>query len=168
MHRRSSLLLLISIVLLGIAGWRFVEFLRSRGHPDELAFFYDLSEKRLFTAARTNVPPIQGLNDAMADAVRAVVISTSGDPADSRSRRIAYLEKYAPELKGQIEGMQSPTGEGSPAGARIGRGAAQMFTFVRRIEDEHWHAVNTPEAEQIMTEWQRPDRDGRVPVVCAP
>ena len=161
-------MLAVAVMLLGTAGWRVATFLSDRSHPDELAFFYDLSERRLFTAARTNVPPIRGLNDDHPDAVRDVVVSTSGDPDDEGSRRIAYLEKYAPELKQQLEGLQSGTGGEVPAGGRISRGAAQSFTFVRRLEEETWHAVNTPEAEKIMGEWQSLGTGGRTPVVCSP
>ena len=92
----------------------------------ENAFFYDLSEKELFEAPRTLIPPIKGINDDEEDGVSAVVISVTGDPKDKSSRKIAYLEKYSPELKRDLEQAQR-TGEAS----QIGRAQAQLLRLVR-------------------------------------
>jgi hypothetical protein len=100
--------------------------------------------------------------------MRAIVISTSDNPKDKASQKIAYLEKYSTELKQQLEAMQSGQESAGPAGSRISRSAAQSFTLVRRLNDETWHAANSPEAEKIMTEWQVGGPDGKTPVVCAP
>lgn len=161
-------MLALAVVLLAGAAFRFSQFLGQRGHTDENAYFYDLSERKLFVASRTLVPPIRGINNDEPDGMRAIVISPSGNPKDKASQKIAYLEKYAPELKQQFEAMQSGQESGAPAGSRISRGAAQSFIFVRRLNEETWHPVNSPEAEKIMTEWQVPGPDGKTPVVCAP
>jgi hypothetical protein len=161
-------MLVVAVVLLAGAAVLFARFVRERRPSDDLSYFYDLSEKKLFTASRTLVPPIRGINDEELDGVRAVVVSTNGDPGAPASRRIAYLEKYSPELKRQLEAMQSGGEFTAPAGARISRGAAQSFTFVRRLNEETWHAVNSVEAEKIMTEWQVLGPNGAAPVVCVP
>lgn len=161
-------MLVFAIVLLAGAGMLFFRFFGERRQAEELAYFYDLSEKKLFSAPRTLVPPIRGINDDTADGVRAVVIAASGDPRDLTSRKIAYLERYAPELKRQVEVMQSGEEASVPAGARITRGAAQSLTFVRRVDDETWYPLNSPEAEKIMTEWQSQGLNGATPAVCVP
>ena len=160
-------MLAIAGSLLAIAIYRFVQFSRSSGDGDGLAYFYDLSERQLFTAARTLVPPIRGLNDSELDGMRAIVVSTSGRANDKSNFKIAYLEKYAPELKAQVESMQ----RGAPPPARgenISRTAGQSLTFVRRLEEQTWHPVNSAEAERIMTEWLKPGPEGKIPVVCSP
>lgn len=147
-------------------------FVREQRPSEELAYYYDVSERKLFTAPRTLVPPVRGLNDAVEDAFRAVVISTSGNPRDKASRHIAYLEKYSPELKEQVEAMQkAQAGDATappPPKARIDRVAAQAHRFVRRLTDSEWHPLNSPEAEKIMTEWQAAGTNGKEPVVCVP
>jgi hypothetical protein len=145
-----------------------MRFLRERSQPDGSAYFYDLSERKLFVARRTLVPPIRGINNDELDGVRAVVVSTSANPKDKASRKIAYLEKYATELKQQLEAMQSGQEPAGPPGSQISRSAAQSFTFVRRLNDETWYPANSAEAETIMAEWQAPGPDGKTPLVCAP
>ncbi len=168
MNKNALLMLAFAGVLLAGAAVQFIRFLLPRGPSDELAYFYDLSERKLFVAPRTRVPPIRGINDDAPDGMRAVVISTNGDPKDKKSRKIAYLEKYAPELKRQLEGMQAGANPAGGEETRVSRGAAQSLTFVRRLSEETWYPVNSLEAEKIMTEWQIPGPDGKVPVVCVP
>ena len=162
------MMLLLAVVLLASAAFRFSHYLGERRQADDSAYFYDLSERKLFVAPRTLVPPIRGINNDESDGMRAIVISTSGDPKDKASQRIAYLEKYATELKQQFEDMQSGKESGAPSGSRISRGAAQSFIFVRRLNEETWYPVNATEGEKIMTEWQAPGVDGKTPVVCTP
>jgi len=165
--RIPILKLAFCLLALGISGLMLFRFFSSQRSPEEQAYFYDLSEQKLFTAPRTAVPPIRGLNDSEQDAVRAIVVSTSGNPKDERHRRIAYLEKYAAELKQQIESRQMG-GATIPVGKQIDRIDAQNFTLVRRVQESQWHAVNTPEGERIMTEWMAPGPKGETPVVCVP
>src|SRR6266498_1799255 len=113
------MMLALAVVLLAGAAFRFSRFLGERHQTDENAYFYDLSERKLFVASRTLVPPIRGINNDEPDGMRAIVISTSGNPKDKASRKIAYLEKYAPELKQQFEDMQSGRESGAPPGGRI-------------------------------------------------
>ena len=161
-------MLALALVLLASAAFRFSRFLGEPSQTGENTYFYDVSERKLFVAPRTLVPPIRGIDNDEPDGMRAVVVSTSGNPKDKASQKIAYLEKYAPELKQQFEAMQSGREAGAPSGNRISRGAAQSFIFVRRLDEETWHPVNSSEGERIITEWQVPGPDGKVPVVCVP
>jgi hypothetical protein len=90
------------------------------------------------------------------------VISLNADPADKASRKIAYLEKYSPELKGQMETAQA--GGTSP---QMGRNEALGHRFVSRVEELEWHPMNTAEAERILNEWAKPGPNGITPVVCS-
>lgn len=161
--RTQTLQLVIALVLFAGAGaiW-FVFGSRDAGIVDK-DFFYDLSERRLFVASRDALPPIRGLNDAEEDAVRAVVISVTGQPRDKRSHQIAYLEKYTPEWKRQVE-VARATGE-APALSRAG---AQWHRLVRLPDGDQWHPVASPEGEAIVSGWARPGPDGITPVICTP
>jgi hypothetical protein len=153
--------LIIALFALAIFFWFYLGD-NDEGYVDK-DFFYDQSEKQLFTAPRTSVPPIAGINDATEDAVRAVVISVTANPKDKSSHQIAYLEMYTPEMKRQFEEAQR-TGNAPP----MGRGAAQSHRLVRRHNEEKWHPIISPEGEKIVSEWAKPGSDGVVPVVCTP
>ena len=162
MNRSNVLKLVLAVTLLGGAAFMFVRFLRQGDGISEQTYFYDLSEKKLFAASREALPPIAGLNNAEEDAVRAVVISLNGNPQDEASRKIAYLEKYAPEFKQQLEKVRAGQADPLPRGARNG------LRFVRRLNDVEWHPVSSPEGQKILTEWNVPGADGKFPMVCAP
>ena len=66
-------------------------------------FFYDLSAGRLFEGPIDAIPPVAGVDGPDADGYRAVVISVSGKPEERSSWRVAYLERYSPELQQQME-----------------------------------------------------------------
>lgn len=151
--------LLFALLLLGGAGFGFYRFLNRDTGISEQTYFYDLSEKKLFGASRDAVPPIRGLNDATEDAVRAVVICLPGKPED---RSIAYLEKYAPELKQNLE--QVRVGKAEPLPSKVRNG----YRFVQRPGDDQWQPANSPAGEQILNGWNVPGPDGRYPVVCSP
>src|SRR5688572_3248447 len=97
--------LILVAALLAIAAFQLFRFARSYIPTEELAYYYDVSEQKLFAAPRSLIPPIRGLNDETEDAFRALVISTTGDPSDETGRKIMYLEKFSPELKQQIEAI---------------------------------------------------------------
>lgn len=163
MEKRELIKVVAAAVLLSLAGvliWR--SFIGGAA-PGERAFFYDVSAGRLFTAPATAVPPIRGIDGEEEDGMRAMVISTSGDANDEAARQVAYLERYSPELKRQMEQAQK-TG-GSPA---IGRGAAQAHRFIRRVNETQWHPMNSPQAEAILNAWLTVGPGGGPAVVCAP
>ncbi|MBM3833817.1 MAG: hypothetical protein FJ403_11215 [Verrucomicrobia bacterium] len=154
--------IVLALAMLGVAGFFFFRFLRE-GAQSEKAFFFDLSAQKLFTAPRTAVPPIKGTDDAQEDAVRAVVISASGDARDKSSWKVAYLEKYSAELKKQMEAAQV-----SGSSPQMGRALAQGHRFVKRLSDAQWFSMNTAEGERIVTEWTQSAQNGVTPVVCTP
>ncbi len=150
-------------VLFAMAGWRVWTWMGSGAGVSEKAFFYDLSEKRLFVADRGLIPPITGVNDAVTDGVRAVVVSTNGHPEVRSTWVVAYLETNAPELKEQLEAAKAA---GRPP--EIGRAAAQGLRLVRRPEDATWVSLASPEGEQIVSEWLQFGTDSSPPVICTP
>ncbi len=151
------------VMFLALAALLTLRFFSQDSGISEKAFFYDLSEQKLFTAARNKIPPIKGLHGADEDAVRAVVVSTNGNAADRHSWKIAYLEKYSAEAKRQMERAQ--TGGAPP---ELSRTEMLAHRFVKRLSDTQWFPMHTPEAEVIVTEWAVPGSDGVTPVVCAP
>lgn len=159
--------LLLAVVLLAVGlalVWRFI---REQIPIEEMAYYYDVSEQKLFAAPRRLVPPIRGLNDGAEDAFRAMVFSTTGKPKDKASRRIAYLEKFSPELKQQIEVIQKAEEENPaaplPPKDKADRVAARAHRFVRRLTDSEWYPLDSPQAEKILIEWQTAES-----VVCVP
>lgn len=163
MSFRDRLLAVAALLILGLAGvqlWRFFAANRVGG---EQAYFYDLSERKLFVAPRDSIPPIRGVNDATEDGVRAVVISRTGKPDDRASHVVAYLETCAPELKRALE--EARRQGTAPA---LGRSEAQSLRRVRRPAEADWHPLDSPEGDRIVTEWAVPGPDGVTPVVCTP
>lgn len=163
LNKENSKKLTAALVLLGFAAFFFIRFANQEDGYSEKTFFYDISEEELFTAARSTVPPIQGLNDDEKDAVRAVVISTNGTPEDKTSWKISYLEMYSPELQKQFEAAQA----GGPP-PKMGRSGAQSHRFVRRVTDQQWYSLASSEGEKIVSEWLTDGPDGGPAVICSP
>jgi hypothetical protein len=162
MNKSNFIKILLALALIAGAGFMFFRFFNQNDGISEKTFFYDLSEKKLFAASREALPPIRGLNDAEEDGVRAVVISTTGNPNDKANRKIAYLEKYAPELKQNLENVRLGKAEALPRNARDG------YRFVKRVNDPDWHAVSSPQGQTILNEWNVAGPDGKFPAVCSP
>lgn len=150
-------------ILFGVAGWRLWSWMGSGSGVSEKAFFYDLSEKRLFVADRGRIPPIAGVNDPVTDGVRAVVVSTNGHPELRSTWVVAYLETNAPELKEQLEAAKLA---GRPP--EIGRTAAQGLRLVKRPGDATWVSLGSPEGELIVSEWLQLGTESSPPVICTP
>lgn len=162
MNSKNIALAALAFVLLGGAIFLAVRHFTRGSGVTEQSYFYDLSEKKLFAGPLESDPPIKGINDDQQDGVRAVVIATSGDPNDKTSHKIAYLEKYAPELIKHLAEVRSGKVEPMPSRVR------DSFRMVKRLEDPEWHTVGSPEGRKIMGEWSTPGPDGRMPAVCTP
>lgn len=145
------------------AGWLFFRWAWGQPEPGELGFFYDVSAHKLFTGPRQSPPPIRGVDGPEEDGFRAVVISTTGHPMDKGSWKVAYLERFSPELKEASRTAQRTGGELS-----MGRQAMQSHRFVRFLEDTEWHPMDSPEAEVILNSWAAPGTNGVVPILCTP
>lgn len=162
MAKRSSIQLLASALMLGVAGYFVWSYLQENRDPTPQIYFYDLSDRKLFTGSQDAVPPIPGLDGEGEDGVRAIVFSPTGDCEGDR--QIAYLEKYSPQLKGEFEAAKANPGQDLP---RMSRSAAQGHTFVRRVDETTWHPVNTEEGGRIMGEWRTLHAD-KQPIICVP
>jgi hypothetical protein len=154
--------LIIAVLLLAAAGFIFYRFFTQDSGISEQTFFYDQSEKKLFSVSREELPPIRGLDNPEEDAVRAVVIAVNGNAKDKKNRKIAYLEKYAPEFKSHLAKVRGGAAEPMPRGTR------DQYRFVKRVQDSEWFAVNTPEGAKILSEWNVAGPDGKYPIVCSP
>jgi len=135
-------------------------FWRSENRPQQ-AFFYDLSKKELFTADAQLIPPIRGIDNGGEDGVKAVVIADK--PNDKKTQRIAYLERYSPELKRDMEEARAKN-----SAPLISRAGAQTMRFVQRPGDSQWQPMISPEGQRIVSAWTNPGPDGLSPVVCTP
>lgn len=153
----ATILVVVAAVAYGVRQWR------GGADAGELAWFYDVSKGQLFTAPRTAVPPIRGVDGPEEDGYLAVVISVTGRPEDKSSRRVAYLEKFAPELKARMVAAQAAGG--SPELSRV---EMQRQRFVRRLSDTEWFALDSPEAQRILAEWPTLGEGGAAPVLCIP
>jgi len=162
MRRADIAKLVLALALLAGAGICFVK-LRPDSGQSENGFFYDQATQQLFVAPRKLIPPIPGMKGGELTAVRAIVISTNGNPRDKSSRQIAYLEKCGPELKQLLEDFRA--GKTTVAPSHQER---QEQVFVKRLKDPEWHTVKSLEGEKILTEWNVPGPDGTLPVVCSP
>jgi hypothetical protein len=154
--------LALALVLLAAAGLCFVK-LKPEPEQSGKGFFYDLAAQKLFVAPRTLIPPIPGINGKELTGVRAIVISTNGNPRDRAARKIAYLETYSPELKQVLEAVRAGKTTSVPLHQE-----RQTQIFVKRLTEAQWYAVKSPEAERVLTEWNVPGPDGKLPVVCTP
>ena len=168
MYRKTLMQLLGVVVLLTAAVVFYLKLSPASGSGDDSAYFYDLAEQKLFVAPRSSIPPIAGTKGGKEAGVRAIVISTTGDPGDKKHREIAYLEKYSPEMKSLFEETREARKAGRPAAGRIDRSVVPANTWVRRLKDTEWHSLASPEGEKIAGEWNEAGPDGRVPVVCSP
>ena len=161
--RRNVGLLVTAFGMFCFAGVLLRSFWRNDSGVSEQAFFYDLSEKKLFVADRGQIPPIRGLNNTTEDGVRAVVISTNGQPKDKATWQIAYLEMYSPELKKELTAAKA-----AGIASSVSRGAAQALRFVKRVGDAQWVSLTSNECEQLVTEWVALGTGGTQAVVCSP
>lgn len=153
----------LAVALLAAAGLFLFRWMNAGSGVSEKAFFYDLSERRLYVADRGLIPPIAGVNDPAQDGVRAVVVSTNGQPEQESTWVIAYLETCAPELKEKLEAAKV-----SQSAPEISRTTAQGLRLVKRPNDTAWVSLATAEGEQIVSEWLQWGTDKNPPVICTP
>ena len=134
----------------------------------EKVYFYDLAQQKLFGAPRSAVPPIAGLNGQADGAVRAIVVTPTGNPREKKQVTIAYIEKYTPEMKALFESLRQAEASGKSTTGMIPHGMVPRSTLVRRLTDTKWHPMTSAEGERIVSGWNVPDGAGHYPVVCVP
>jgi hypothetical protein len=162
----NTVKVLTSCALLGMAAFFVYSHVQRENPSEPLAYFYDLSEGKLFVRPQSSIPPIEGLTKGQLDGVRAVVISTNGDCSDKKARGIAYLEKCSPQLKQQMEAVQKAGAAAGSLPLEIGRGEAGDHIFVRRLGEDKWYTRASPEGQKIMIEWQV--EGPKMAAVCVP
>jgi hypothetical protein len=168
MSKSAPAKIVFSLVLLAAAVFFYIKLSPARENSDGDAYFYDLDEQQLFVAPRGSIPPINGIKGGAMAGVRAIVISTNGNPADKKHLQIAYLEKYSPEIKQLFEEVRQARAAGRSEEGRIDRKQVHANTWVRRLHDAEWRALNTTEGVEIANEWNAPGPDGKTPIVCSP
>ncbi|HRI15930.1 MAG TPA: hypothetical protein PLX89_23270 [Verrucomicrobiota bacterium] len=161
--RSQAIKLATALLLFGLAGFLGWSWMKNDSGVSERAYFYDLSEGQLFVADRGLIPPIRGVNDAIEDGVRAVVVSTNGRPEVKSTRVVAYLETCTPELKQQLTAAKAA---GTPP--EISRTAAQSLRLVKRLTDSEWVSLASPEGERIVSEWLSLGSSDTPPEICTP
>ena len=158
--------LTLASVLFALAILFFV--LLGPSNREALQYFYDESEQKLFTTSTGSILPIKGINDNQFDGVRAIVIAPKGRCGDESVRRIAYLEKWSPQLKQQMEAAERAKAAGHAVPNLVGRSQRKFHQFVRRTESTQWYHMNTDEAAKIMATLRTKDAEGKIPEVCTP
>ena len=153
-------------VLFALAILFFVLF--SSPEREALEFFYDESEQKLFTAPIGSIPPIKGINDDQLDGVRAIVIAPKGQRDDEAAHRIAYLEKWSPQLKQHLEAAGRAKAAGHAVPNVVDRSQRKFHQFVRRADSPQWYTMNTDEAAKIMATLRTKDAQGKIPEICMP
>ena len=160
---------LVAAVAFGVARWRAASRVGEEGLR---VFFYDESEQRLYAVPRETLAPHVGVGGARDDGVRAVVVAAESEQHDPSQQRIAYLEKYTPELKGFLEERRAARAAGRPPRQPMPSSEGEFFdvnTLVRRPGEDIWYDLTQPEARRITLEWhQWRSADGRALVVCVP
>ena len=135
---------------------------------EALDFYYDESEKKLFHAPATSIPPIKGINDEAYDGVRAILIAPKGKSGDESARRIAYLSKWSPQLKQQREAAIKAKEAGLAVPNIIDRSQRKYHQFVRTVDSSEWYSLNTDQAAKIIAVLRTKDSQGKLPEVCKP
>jgi hypothetical protein len=138
------------------------------GESGARVWFYDQSAKHLYAAPRDLIPP-DGSDDTR---VRAVVIGFQGMGNEPSQLKIAYLEKYKPELKALLDRAQAAHAAKRLFTEDIPSQSSAYFqdnTLVKRPGEESWHPIGSEEARQIIAEW----RDwlgpaGQSPIISVP
>jgi hypothetical protein len=141
-----------------------------RGDAEAAArvWFYDQSAQRLYPAPRDLIPP-DGNSDTR---VRALVVSFHGLGNDVSQLKIAYLEKYNPDLKALLDRAQAAHAARRLFTEKIPARDSAYFqdnTMVKRPGEPFWHTLGSEEARQLMAEW----RDwrgpaGQTPIISVP
>lgn len=165
----SAGVLVVATLVFAIARFRVVG---QTGEEGAQIYFYDESAQRLYAVPRDTLPPDRGIGGPGDDGVRAIVVAPRATPNDKDSQRIAYLEKYTPELRRVLAEIQAARAAGRAPTIPIPPAEGDFFqrnTLVRQVDDPTWYNMLAPEAERIVAEWRTwRSADGAALVVCVP
>lgn len=114
------------------------------------AMFYDLSEKRLYSASRDAFAPIEGVGGEAGDGVEAIVVRCEQCPPEQH--RVAYLQTHSADFKQRHDAAKAAGG--API-AELTREYIAANTLVRSVDGAEWFATSTPEGSRIVRDWKR-------------
>ncbi len=112
-------------------------------------WYYDLSEKRLYTAPLGSITPLPGIGGETGDGVEAKVVALEGDCGQASARRIAYLVTYTEEYR-RLKEEVAKTGKSNQTSDRAFQAAN---TLVRRVDDADWSPAVSEEGMAIIDEF---------------
>ncbi len=162
----GSLVVLTALAIItGISGMR---QLRGDNEAKIMVWFYDQDTKRLYAAPQDRISP-DGNDDVR---VRAVVIGFQGMANQVSQLKIAYLEKYSPELKSLLERADAAHAAKLPFTEKIPSQSSDYYrnnTYAKRVGEDTWYTIGTDEARQLMAEWREwRGPAGQPPIISAP
>jgi hypothetical protein len=141
---------------------------RENGEAGAKVWFYDQSAQRLYPAPRDLISP-DGNDDTR---VRAVVIGFQGIGNKIGQLKIAYLEKYNPDLKALLERSVAAHAAKKPFTEKIPSPNSAYFQenfLVKRPGEPSWQTTGTEEARRLITEWREwRGPDGQSPIISVP
>jgi hypothetical protein len=148
MKRSELRKIALVVVVFAIAGgvWALTAGSRS---DEPMKYFYDLSEKKLFTAPRDAFAPIKGVGGEPDDGVEAVVVRCP--LCDPEQQRVAYLTTHTPEYKQKREAARQAD-ERIPG---LTREWIADNTLVRLVDGDEWYVATSPEGVKIVSGWKR-------------
>jgi hypothetical protein len=156
----ANLKILGGLAALGVFACIVVYEIRGISHHHDrqnMVWFYDESEKELYQMPVTTISPDRGIGGSSGDGYRAVVVGFTGYKHDKSRRKIAYLEKYSPELKQALDVVIAARAAGHIFTGSVPSPQSEYFQsnkLVKRQNDAEWYAVNTSEGQKIMNEWR--------------
>jgi hypothetical protein len=162
----SLLVLAVVVVIFAIGRMRHSG---GDGEAGAQVWFYDQSAKRLYPASRELIPP-DGKDEVK---VRAMVIGFQGMANKVSQLKIAYLQKFSPELKDLLQRAATAHAAKQPFTEKIPSQSSQYYqdnTYVKLPgDDDSWHRTGSPEARQIMAEWREwRGPAGQLPIISVP
>lgn len=169
-HGKQILLACVAVAALGGFAVEIErgQFRRASSAKDAAVWFFDERANRLYAASARLIPP----DGSEGNRVRANVVRFVGMPNDEGHVRIAYLEKYTPELKALLESAEAAHASRKPFAEKIPPQSSPYFrenTLLKRPGETTWHPLNGDEARQIVAEWHTwRGPNGELPMMSAP
>ena len=162
---RNLVKAVVALVLFGVAIVAFFLF-RDRD-PGKAAYYYDQSERKLYTAPSSQIPPLAGIGGEANDGVVAVVYDFGeGRKAE---RRIAYLTTYSADLSRCMrQAEQARVGEAEYPEELGDRRWVNANTMVRQPDDPEWHPMDSKEGQAALAVLTTKGPDGTYPRICRP
>jgi hypothetical protein len=140
-----------AIIGIALAVVAFMFFGGGSGSTVPQAYFYDLSEEKLYSVPRDTFPPHRGIGGESGDGVEAIVFSCPQQLCtDPDEPRIAYLKSHTPEYKQKREEAEAK-GEDIPG---LTRDYISDNTLIRLPEGEQWHKASSSEGGDIVSGWK--------------